>query len=386
MTHSTFRIVAIGMASLAIAMGIGRFAFTPLLPMMQADGLIDISGGGVLASIHFIGYLAGAALAAHIPVPPKTVLRLSLALIGLSTLATGLTGNFVLWAVFRFLCGLCSALTLVLVGNFYVKHLAAIGRPQGQGWIFSGVGAGIALAGLGTLALMAVGIGSAQGWVIFGVVSLMAAAAIGLRIGEEVESGRSERSKTAARTTPVDWRAVIAYGTAGMGYIIPATYLPVMAREIVSSPFLFGLAWPVFGMAAFFSTLIAARLQARLSNRKIWVAGQLVMAAGLLLPVLFPSLVTIIIAGICVGGTFMIITMMGMKEAHRIAHADDVMRHIGVLTAAFAGGQIVGPVLAAELHDLAGSFSPSLVLTSIALVATAATLVLRPDDHRTVRA
>ncbi|WP_169054188.1 YbfB/YjiJ family MFS transporter [Nitratireductor sp. XY-223] len=384
MTHSTVRIIAIGMASLAIAMGIGRFAFTPLLPMMQADGLVDISGGGVLASVHFVGYLAGAAGAAYLPVPPKTTLRLSLIFIALCTLATGFTDNFILWSVLRFLCGVLSAFTLVLVSNFYVKHLAAAGRAQGQGWVFSGVGAGIALAGLGALALMAAGIGSADGWILFGAVSLVAAVAVSANVGAEVAKAPVSPGKAAERRSPIDWVAVVAYGAAGMGYIIPATYLPVMAREIVSSPFLFGLAWPVFGLAAFFSTLLAARLQARFSNRQIWAAGQFVMAAGLLVPVLLPDLVTIMIAGICVGGTFMIITMMGMKEAHRIAHADDVMRHIGVLTVAFAGGQMIGPVFAGAIHAVTGSFSSSLVLASVALVATGAALVRRHAGRKAV--
>ncbi|WP_419910222.1 YbfB/YjiJ family MFS transporter [Hoeflea sp.] len=386
MNQSAFRIIVIGFGSLAIAMGIGRFAFTPLLPMMQADGLVGISGGGVLASVHFVGYLAGAAGAAYVPIRPKRLLRASLILIALCTLATGLTDNFVVWSVLRFLCGVFSAFTLVLVSNYYVKYLAAIGRAPGQGWVFSGVGAGIAIAGLGTLAFMAGGIPSASSWVIFGGISLAAALLISFRLGEEFEDERSRGSNETRQRSPVDWRTVAAYAAAGIGYIIPATYLPVMARDIVSSPFLFGLAWPVFGLAAFFSTLLAAGLQARFSNRQIWAVSQLVMAVGLLLPVLIPDLASIMIAGICVGGTFMIITMMGMKEAHRLAHPDDVIRHIGVLTVAFAGGQMVGPVFASAIHTATGSFSPSLVLTSLLLIATAAALVVRSAGPDKIRA
>ena len=371
------RIVLTGLLSLAVAMGIGRFAFTPLLPVMRADGLISIGEGGWLAAIHFLGYLLGALYAARLRGSPAMTLRLSLFAIAFATLATGLTDHFVPWAIMRFVCGVCSAFTLVLVSNYFVKHLAEIGRPDQQGWVFSGVGAGIALAGLGTLILMAADIGSADGWVAFGVLSLIVTIGISLKIGTEMTGQERASSQESACLGTLPWTIVFAYGAAGIGYIIPATYLPVMAREIVESPLLFGLAWPVFGVAAFLSTLIAGRLQARWSNRQIWSVSQLVMAAGLLLPVLRPDLVSIILAGVCVGGTFMIITMMGMKEAHRVASPAGVMRLIAVMTASFAGGQMIGPLFASAVFTLAGGFQPSLVLTSGLLVVTAWTLMRR---------
>ena len=74
---SNFRIALVGFGALTIAMGIGRFAFTPLLPLMQDDGLLDISDGGLLASLHFLGYWLGAVFAARLPGSPKAALRLS---------------------------------------------------------------------------------------------------------------------------------------------------------------------------------------------------------------------------------------------------------------------------------------------------------------------
>ena len=374
---STFRIVLVGLCALALAMGIGRFAYTPILPLMRNDGLLDISGGGLLASIHFLGYLLGAMIAAKLPFSPKTVLRTSLIAIGISTFAMGLTENFHLWSILRLIAGFCSAFTLVVVSNYYIKHLAEIGSPQKQGWIFSGVGAGIVIAGLGTLAVMAMGVGSAQTWQAFGAAALIAAVLISINIGPEVgDAHKSGHEKQSARS-PLVWSIVIAYGAAGLGYAIPATYLPVMAREIIQSPMVFGWAWPVFGVAAFLSTLLAASLQSRFSNRQIWAVSQIVMAIGVLLPIIQPHIIFIILAGICVGGTFMIITMMGMKEAHRLAPAEDVMHHIAAMTASFAAGQMIGPVFASTLHDMTQSFTSSLALTSILLLVTALVLLRR---------
>ncbi len=372
---STFRITLVGMVSLAIAMGIGRFAFTPLLPLMQDDGLVNLTDGGALASVHFLGYWLGAVFAARLPYSPRATLRFSLIAIGVCTLAMGVTDNFFIWLFLRWLCGVCSALALVLVSNFYIKHLAKAGHAEKQGWVFSGVGAGIAIAGLGTLVIMANQIGSLQSWQIFGVVSLAGAIAVSTQMGVEIPDLPASTQNREAPRTPLVWSVVIAYGAMGLGYVIPATYLPVMAREAVQSPLTFGWSWPVFGAAAFLSTLLAARIQRHFSNRQVWAVSQIIMAVGLLLPVIYPHISTIIIAGICVGGTFMIITMTGMKEAHRIAPAHDVMRHIAAMTAAFAGGQMIGPMLASSIYDLTRSFSASLALTSVTLAITALTLM-----------
>ena len=372
---SILRITLVGLVSLALAMGIGRFAFTPLLPMMREDGLVSITDGGLLASVHFLGYWLGAVFATKIPCPPQMMLRVSLLVIGVGTVGMGVTDNFTVWLILRWLSGVCSAWTLVLISNYYVKHLADNGRAEYQGWVFSGVGAGILIAGLGSLAFMVNQIGSSLSWQIMGVVSLIAICVVCLNMGPEIPTVRPVVHNQESQQTPLIWRNVVAYGAAGIGYSIPATYLPVMAREIVQSPLIFGWTWPVFGAAAFVSTLLAARFQKRYSNRQLWAASQVVMAIGLLLPVFHPHILTIITAGLCVGGTFMIITMTGMKEAHRIAPPQDVMRHIAVMTVSFATGQMIGPVFASSVYGLTQSFAVSLIITSAILIITAMTLV-----------
>ena len=364
------RIVFVGLVSLAIAMGIGRFAITPLLPMMEAEGLVSIAGGGALAAVHFLGYLIGAIAATRLPVSPKTALRGSVIAIGVCTFGMGATESFPLWLTFRWFAGAGSAVILVLVSNFYLRHLARIGRPEKQGWVFGGVGAGIAVAGLGAVGFMVWQVSSPTGWQAFGTVTLVSAVAVCLLIGSEIPGVRSDRRDRGLRRSPLNWGLMVAYAAAGMGYIIPATYLPIMARAIVTDPLVFGWAWPVFGAAAFLSTLLAARLQPRFSNRQVWVGSQAIMATGLILPVVYPSIVTIQVAGFCVGGTFMIITMVGLKEAHRIAPVDDVMRHIGGMTVAFAIGQMTGPIFAGALHDMTGGFALSLIVPSVALILT----------------
>src|SRR5439155_892130 len=79
-------------------------------------------------------------------------------------------------------------------------------------------------------------------------------------------------------------RLVACYGAFGFGYIVPATFLPVMARGADADPAVFGWAWPVFGVTAAASTFTAAGLSSSLGNRRLWALGHSVMALGVVLP------------------------------------------------------------------------------------------------------
>jgi predicted MFS family arabinose efflux permease len=116
-----------------------------------------------------------------------------------------------------------------------------------------------------------------------------------------------------------------------------------MARHLIPDPMVFGWAWPVFGLAGFISTLVATRLTARHSNRRVWGAAHLIMGVGTALPVLVPGMAGILLAALCVGGTFMVVTAMGLQEARRLSPQDPASL-MAKLTVAFAIGQILGPV------------------------------------------
>jgi MFS family permease len=364
-----------GLAALALGMGIGRFAMTPMLPFMISDDAVSVTGGGWLATLHFAGYLAGALVAVRIPVRPIVLLPASMAVIVLSTLTMGLSGEFAVWGVSRVAAGLASAWILVAVSRVLVAGLSEESRSVGQGLIFSGVGAGVALAGLMCLLFGETGTSSRNGWLLLGLTGAGLAVLSWAAARKSFSaSGPAERSAHGQRVR-LDWRAVVAYGMAGLGYVIPATYLPLLAQQIIAEPALFGLAWPVFGAAAALSTVLAARLFDRMGNRMVWTGAQVMMAIGVLLPVLVDGLASVIVAGLFVGGTFMVVTMAGVREAHRMAPPADVARHIAALTASFAAGQMAGPVLAGYTFDVTGDFDGPLVLAAILLAGTALLLL-----------
>ncbi len=397
-----------GLLALALAMGIGRFAFTPLLPLMQRDGLIDAALGAELAAANYGGYLLGAlsaaAVAARLGASGDSARR-SLRLAGLALLAVVLlTAAMALshgawtWRLLRAGAGVASAWALVGTSGWALGRLAQTGQAALGGRVFAGVGSGIALAGLAAW--------MAAEWASPGLWALLAALGAGLALAMALlvqRAGAAPAAVAAAMPGPAAHRQrpglpagsaalLFCYGAFGFGYIVPATYLPLMARQLVDDPRWFGLAWPLFGLAAALSTLASARWAAHWPRTRLWALCQAAMALGVALPLASRSGLAIAAAAVLVGGSFMVATMAGLQLARAWLPADPTPL-LARLTAAFALGQIAGPLAVRGLAALpAPPTLPTLpigldaiALTSAAaallLAATAAWLWLGLNDH-----
>lgn len=369
-----------GLAALAVAMGIGRFAFTPLLPMMQADAGLSLAQGGYLASANYVGYFLGALTATRVPRGGAAILG-ALVAIAASTLAMAFAQGLPAWALLRFAAGVASAWALVHVSAW------ALAQAQGSmhgGIVFSGVGAGIALAGAVCLALMLAGASSATAWAVLGTMAL----ALTAIVAPVFRRHRPAAAAPAATRHPFGggeaWRLVTCYGAYGFGYIVPATFLPAMAKELVGEPLLFGAAWPVVGLTAGASTLLAARWLPSMGPRGVWRLATLVLAAGVAAPLVVPGIAGIAVAAILVGGTFVVITMAALGEASRVA-GEKAPALIAAMTAAFAAGQILGPLAASALLELGLGLGSALAAASALLAASAAGLGSGPQAGSTGR-
>src|SRR4051812_3667362 len=214
LAHRSPWIIALtGLATLAVAMGIGRFAFTPILPMMQADHGVTVAQGGWLASANYIGYLVGSLGAMHARMHPRTAIRIGLAVIGVCTLAMGLSHDFTAWLVLRAIPGIASAWVLVFISAWILQHLAHAGRNDLSGTVYAGVGAGIVFAGLACLALSHFAASSDFAWVSLGVTTLVVTALVWRIVGDDAVAAASAApvGQSPGRI-PEFWRLVFCYG------------------------------------------------------------------------------------------------------------------------------------------------------------------------------
>lgn len=352
-------------------MGIGRFAMTPILPMMQEDGL-SLAEGGWLAAANYFGYFAGALSTIWLNVNASRAIRAALLVIGLSTLAMGLVDGFTFWLVLRTLAGVASAWVLVFVSAWTLERLADLRRPQLGGVLYAGVGTGVAIAGITCLVVMQLRSTADAAWIALGTLALAMAAAIWMSFAFEQKSSAETGQATHARSA--GWLLILCYGAYGFGYIVPATFLPAMARQIVAEPLAFGSAWPILGVAAALSTLVASRFGASTSPRRVWMVCMLLMALGVAAPLFLPGLAGILVSAVLVGATFVTITLAGMQEARRI-YGPAARPVMAAMTSAFAVGQLVGPILIALVEKVPHGFTMVLVAATAGLLVGAAALM-----------
>jgi MFS family permease len=364
---------AIAAIALAVAMGVGRFAFTPLLPLMVRDGSLSQSAGAWLAASNYAGYLVGALTASRLCFSLPMLMRVSLVGTAASTAAMGAFDGLATWIVLRGIAGVLSAWTLIATSAWALQHLARTGRADLSGTVYAGVGLGITFAGLFCLAAARPGVSASEIWLELGAVAALSVAAPSYFAGRPLATfyARASASPTGSTRDP-STGLVVCYGAFGFGYILPATFLPALAREVVDDPQIFGLAWPVFGIAAALST-IATAWRFRHANRlRVWAISHVVMAIGVALPSVFLGPTSIAMAALLVGATFMVITMVGLQEARARAPGNPTAL-LGRLTAAFAIGQLAGP-LASGTIDLLWIGHRAALGCALQLAASALTL------------
>jgi predicted MFS family arabinose efflux permease len=363
---SALAAASIGLAALASAMGIGRFSLTPILPLMQQDAGLSLAVGGWLATANYVGYLLGAIFCVAFCPPAGLAIRWGLLSVAVTTLSMGLSDWQPLWLGLRFASGAASAFVLVGTSAWAMPILKSHGREQWSGHVFSGVGIGIAFAGLFGMTAGIEVWGSRGTWIALGAVAMALAFVLWrpLATGSTVDTAAAPGLRTLSRPAIV---VAGCYAAFGFGYVIPATFLPALARDYMHDPAMFGLVWPVFGAAAALSTFGSAWLGRGLTPRQLWMRAKWVLAAGVLAPALAINLATLLFSAVCVGGTFMIITMAGIREALRLGGAPALA--VGVMTAAFGAGQIVGPLTVSMLGRSGHAFALASGIAALGLVA-----------------
>ena len=377
---STFALCMAGALSLAVAMGIGRFAFTPVLPLMIREGQLSVAAGGWIAAANYLGYLAGALTARRLPGRATRLALLGLLLTVVLTAAMAWPGAW-LWGTWRLLAGMASAWVFVATAVWCLEALGQAGKPQAGSLVYAGVGAGIALAGLHGWAAGVANVAASVLWLQLALLSLALTLPV-VFVLRRVSASRSTplpvAPAAAGAAADVSWGILFCYGVMGFGYILPATFLPLLARNVVDDPASFGLAWPVFGGVAAVSTIVAGRWLQRRPHIEVWAVCQASMGIGTLLPSLWNNGLVILLSALLVGGTFMVVTLAGVQVARARAQGDP--RHaVGRMTAAFAIGQIAGPVTSALLLAVpslrASGLHIALQVAAASLFSTAAWLL-----------
>lgn len=373
-----FRILTGGIIALAIALGISRFAYTPLLPVMQQDVGFGDDFAGLLASANYAGYLIGALWAIWKANRHNRVrrLRFHLILTITATLGMGLTDYFPLWFALRFVSGATSALVFVLASGLVLEALAQLRRPSWSGWLYAGVGSGIALSAALIPAFTHLsgwrggwlGLAAVSGFLAWGAWRFLTDPC--LPAGTVNATGSQKPQSAPSALLP--W-LTFAYFCEGLGYIVTGTFLVSWVHRAQESAQAGVFAWLLVGLAAIPSSVLWMKAGVRFGLVTTLILAHLVQACGIMLPALTPAVWGALAGAVFFGGTFLGITALTLVLGRSLA-PERSDRVVAVLTAAFGAGQMLGPTVAGVLSSHTDSVAVPLV--GAAAVVTLGALIL----------
>ncbi|BDH60010.1 MFS transporter [Lysinibacillus sp. PLM2] len=364
-----------GVLLLIVAMGISRFAFTPILPFMRVDEGLSFEAAGYLASSNYIGYFVGALGAGFIYRNKKKFLLFNVLLNVLSILLMGLTHSYLLWILLRFIAGATGGYIFVLTSSIIMDYLASHLLSRWSGYLFSGIGLGIAISGL-LVPYIEVSFAWEGTWIGLGILSgifLLATVVLWrniiIRDGEKVE--KTQETKILQGFMP--W-LVIAYGLEGLGYIITGTFLVDIIYNIESIRAFAGFSWVIAGLAATPAAPIWMAMISKFSTVKVLSFAYVLQIIGILLPVFSQSAWSVLLSAFLYGFTFVGIVSLSTAYARELFPKQSGSV-VSILTAVYALGQIVGPVFAGFFESWFNSFKAPLAFAGSMIIFALATLI-----------
>jgi predicted MFS family arabinose efflux permease len=379
--------LAAGILSLVLTLGVARFAYTPLLPLMQQQAGLGISEGGWLAAINYMGYLSGAIIASLISDLnlKDRLYRIGLILALITTVGMGVTEELWLWSLWRFLAGLSSAAGLLLGSGLILNWLIRHDHRSELGIHFAGVGLGIAFCAL-IVELAYQSLDWRELWYLLTGLGVLIAIPAWLWLPSP-ETSTTTRSGGSMQDNPPS-RAflklfIFVYFCAGVGYVVSATFIVAIVEALPGMAGRGTLTFLIIGLAAAPACILWDLAARRVGDINALIIAFALQVAGILLPTLSHTAAATYLSAILFGGTFigivsLVLTMAGRYYPTRPA------KMMGKMTISYGIAQIAAPAITGVIAEYSdGSYQDGLYLAATVMaVGTLLTFRLKRLSHR----
>ena len=375
-----FALIATGAAALAIAIGIGRFSYTPILPYMLEELNLSKTNGGLIASWNFFGYLFGS-LITILPIFKNRVKLFFLTAVIISLLTTLLmafNNDIIIFILIRFLAGVSSAFVLIFGTALILPSIQAFGKKSLSTSHFMGVGFGIVFSSILISILGSLGFIWNELWIGVSILSLILAIPIFIYTPNEIIL--STPNKVSKSTSTFGFSLItVSYGLYGFGYVILGTFISAMARETTGLETTEFYVWFLVGLTGIPMVIFWPWFGKKICNDLALFMACLIMGIGIFMPVIYENNFGIILASILLGSTFIPITALAFLEGQS-RYSGSIRISTAILTSSFSIGQMIGPYSGGVMIDLFKSYSIALSVSSIALFI-AALLMINPSRY-----
>ena len=354
------KLAFVGFAGGLIGVGICRFAYTPLVPVMIGEGWITAVEAGYLGAVNFAGYMLGAAAAWFMARRwgAGPIVRLNLALCFLSLAAAALPWGYYWLALWRFAAGYGGAVLLVLVGPAVLSLIPAGQWGRVTGIFFTGVGGGAAATG--AIVPLLAGLGATAAWLGLAIFVLILAVMAHLYWREPLAEGLKPPSGEAS--PPMGAAAILvtlAYGTYAIG-IAPHSvfWVDYLARGLELGLAMGGLHWTVLGLFAVATPILAGRLADRHGFAAMLVVGMVLSAIAVGFPLVTDAPRLQFVSSILFGVTMPSTVVMFAGRAAEIGGRHGQRKLWWQMTLFFSLVQAVGLWGMTVLFKATGSYLP----------------------------
>lgn len=380
------KVLGAGIFSLILVLGVARFSYTPLLPLMQAQAGLGVAEAGWLAAINYAGYLSGALIASLISdlALKDRLYRIGMVVAILSTVVMGLTTDVTVWALSRFVAGLSSAAGMLLGTGLILNWLIRHHHRSELGIHFAGIGLGIAGCAA-AVAVMSHWLDWRQQWFAFTAIGclLLVPALRWLPPPDTSGVTKSGQKLEDNPPSPLFMRLFMAaYFCAGVGYVVSATFIVAIIERLPGLAGQGNLVFLAIGIGAAPACINWDFIARRIGDLNALIAAAVLQIVGILLPVVVGGLVAAIFGALLFGGTFigmvsLVLTMAGRYYPTRPA------KMMGKMTLSYGTAQILAPALTGWLATRFGSYDAGLYLAAaVMVVGTLLLLVLKGVEKR----
>lgn len=367
-TNNVAILILTGIAALTIAVGIGRFSYTPILPYMISELNLTTTEAGLIASSNYLGYLLGS-LIPIFPQFPKNIRSIfiySIFISIISLFAMGLTNTFEVFILIRFIHGVFSAFVLILGTSLIVSHVQKKGKIFLGTAHFSGVGLGMALSAIVVSYLGFLNFTWDELWFSIGILAIMLSFQI-IKFTPiqkaEVKYNLKSKNKTSLGFSLI----TISYGLYGFGYVAFGTFISTMSRLTPGLEKTEPYVWFVVGVTGIPSVFFWNWFGSKIGNDIGLFLANLILGLGVLFSVLINNEFGIFISCILFGLSFVPITSMCLLEGQKRFSGSFIVS-TAILTFSFSIGQMIGPYLSGLLTDYYNSFFFSMIISGIVLI------------------
>ena len=358
MINPVIRNALAGFGALLLGLGLARFGYTPLIPVLIQDGWLSAGAAAYLGATNLFGYVAGSLLAATLarlmPVPRLT--RISMLLAAISLIACALPWGFLWFAPWRFLAGFTGGLLMVGAIPLILSRAPLAQRGRSNGIIFTGVGTGIITAG--TLVPALAGFGPAPVWIGMGLLALIIAALTWKQWDGDTSLPPPPQGETPTRifTLPVAL-LLVAYTLDAAGFIPHTVFLAdYVARGLERGVAAGGLYWVLFGVGAISGPLIVGFAAERFGFYRSIITVLTIKSATIAIPLVSQHSLMLAVSAVVVGATTPGISALASGRVAELVGFAAHRQVWGWLTAGFAGASAGVGYLFSFLFDRTHSY------------------------------